>query len=88
MTEITALLLDAWRSLYGWAGAQPVFLQIIVAWAGIELLRGLWQVPVATLRAYHRRRQYRASFKKAVGLSERRSGGNGPARAGDRAWIG
>lgn len=91
MTELMPLLQGTWQAFYGWAGEQPVFLQILFAWGAIELLKGLFYAPLAGLRAYASRRQYKVSMKKAASLSKHRPERAAPSREiirGERGWIG
>jgi hypothetical protein len=86
MTEMTGLSVQVWRLFYTWAGGQPMFLQIVVAWGLIELVRGLLHAPLYALRAFRSRRQYSTSLKKALGRSQR--GSEKAPRASTDGWIG
>ena len=65
MSDISTHFAGAWHLFYVWAGGQPVFLQILIAWGAIELLRQLVRIPLAVLSAYNAKRRYSASLHKA-----------------------
>ncbi|NIR29673.1 MAG: hypothetical protein GWN84_10265 [Gammaproteobacteria bacterium] len=91
MTEIIPLLVGTWQAFYEWAGEQPIFVQILFAWGAIELAKGLLYAPLAGLRAYASRRQYKVSMKKAASLSKQKPDRAAPSREiirGERGWIG